>query len=136
MGIGSQGRTGDDMDPLEAHLYTPVKRLRTSLRRSMLSDESLSQDEQMSEWHLTSLFMSKVFDACKRLGVTPRTAGDEVRLEDIMVESEKELGIHLSHHEIELMNRFQRAKTLDDIRRRRSFAYSSLIRMTSNGIIS
>lgn len=97
-----------------------------------MSPQELAIDESSEHWHLASLFMSKVFAECKRKGVTPRTAGDEVVLLDVIEEAEKELGIYVSPQEIELMNKFSRMAITDEIRRRRAFAFSSLIRMTSH----
>ena len=100
----------------------------------MMSPDDLAHDDNMTCWHLASLFMSKAFAQCKQKGVTPRTSGDEVNLLELIEEAEKELGIYVPPEEIEMMNKFPRMKTNDEIRRRRAFAFSSLIRMTSSEV--
>ena len=96
-----------------------------------MSPDELSIDENIDHWHLASVFMSKVFSECKAKGVTPRTAGDEIVLSEVMEEAEKELGLYVSKDEISMMNKFPRMQLIDEMNSRRSFAYSSLMRMTS-----
>ena len=94
-----------------------------------------SQHEALTRWHLASLFMTNVFDACAKYGVTPTTANGEFSLTELMIDAEKELDIHISEASFALMDKTYMKKALKEVMDRRQFAYSSLIRMTSNGFI-
>jgi len=120
------------VDTVMAYMYTPMHRVRLSIRRSLTAIEEMELDNTMMYWHLASVFMSKVFEDCKRKGLTPRCAMDDVMLTDLIAEAEKQLGIYVSIEELALMNKFQRLTMSDEIDRRRAFAFSSLIRMTSS----
>ncbi len=52
-----------------------------------------------------------------------------------MIDAEKELDIHISEASFALMDKTYMKKALKEVMDRRQFAYSSLIRMTSNGFI-
>jgi hypothetical protein len=119
------------MGTLDHHYYTPLKGIRTSVRIALIPRGEKMKDDDIDLWHLASLFMSKVFTECKRQGVTPRTASGEVNLTELIEEAEKELGIYVSVDDLLMMNKFPRQMMTDEITRRRSFAFSALIRMTS-----
>jgi hypothetical protein len=52
-----------------------------------------------------------------------------------MIDAERELDIHISDASFTLMDKAYKEKVLREVTDRRQFAYSSLIRMTSNGFI-
>jgi hypothetical protein len=94
-----------------------------------------SKHEELTRWHLASLFMTKVFDACAEHNVTPMTADGQFSLSALMIDAERELDIHISDASFTLMDKAYKEKVLREVTDRRQFAYSSLIRMTSNGFI-
>jgi hypothetical protein len=94
-----------------------------------------SKHEELTRWHLASLFMTKVFDACAEHNVTPMTADGQFSLNSLMLDAERELDIHISETSFALMDKTYRERALREVTERRQFAYSSLIRMTSNGFI-
>jgi hypothetical protein len=95
----------------------------------------MTREEQLEQWHTASLFMSKVFSACRDKNVHPHDEDHGIILDDLMVDAEKETGVFVSQQELDIMNRFPRSRIQDARRRRRAFAYSLLIRVTSGGIV-
>ena len=94
-----------------------------------------SYEEALTRWHLSSLFMTKVFDRCRETGVTPMTANGEVQLAKLLIEAEKELDLHISEATLDLMPQPLREKVDEILRNRRQFVYSVFLRMTSGAIL-
>lgn len=122
------------MSAFTVHLYRDITSLRMSIRKASLEPYPLPPDEQLEQWHVASLFMSKVFEACRRLGVHPHDDETGIVLDDLMMEAEAEAGVFIHDDALALMNRFPRMQAKDARRRRRAYAYSLFIRVTSGGI--
>lgn len=129
-----------------SHLYFVEKSLvHRSLRLARYDIGSLSYQEELEMWLLASLFMTKVFTECRRLGIYPQEprvfTGDAVKekqidLTELMYEAEEHLGFTVSVRRRDDAHdewTSKRAERVAD--RRRRFAMSVFLRMTSGGII-
>ena len=117
-------------------LYVPAVAVHQSIRISRIVNPAATDEEELQYFLFVSVFMAKVFQACKDEGVTHRSAtGDEVHMPSIMEQTERELGMYVSPLEIEMMNRWKRYETEWEIARRRRYCYNILLRITSGGII-
>lgn len=118
-------------------IYTPRHKLHQSIRIARLSDNYLTHEEEFEQMFACALFMTKVFQACRDAGVTPRSAtGSDVNLTSIMIDTEMELDIYLSPPEIEMLNKFNRYQVEWSITRRRRYCYAVMYRMTSGSILN
>ena len=96
----------------------------------------MTDEQLLDQWHLATLFATKVFEECRKAGVTPRTAtGDEIHLPSVLDRAEHELGLSIPILNLELMNRWQRYEVEWENLRRRRYCYNLLLRITSGGII-
>ena len=117
-------------------IYIPRHKVHQSIRVSRLTNDYLTDDDELEQMLVCSLFMTKVFMACRDAGVTARSAtGSEVNLLSLMIEAEMELGIYRSPADIEMLNRFHRYQVEWAITRRRRYCYAVMYRMTSGGIV-
>jgi hypothetical protein len=123
------------MSAFVVHLYVDTSHVRRSIRKASLEPDTITREEQLEQWHTASVFMSKVFSACRDKGVHPHDQEHGIVVDDLMVEAEQETGVFVSEDKLALMNRFTRSRTKDATRRRRAFAYSLFIRVTSGGIV-
>lgn len=105
---------------------------------------AMSYQEELDQWLLASLFMTKVFSVCKELGIYPqeprveRATGEPnpIDLPALMYEAEEELGFTVSVRSNEPFVSKWRSRTAEYVAdRRRRFAMSVFLRMTSGGII-
>lgn len=106
---------------------------------------AMSYEEELDQWLLASLFMTKVFSECKALGIYPqeprieRSATGEpepIDLMALMYEAEEQLGFTVSVRSNEPFVSKWRSRTAEYVAdRRRRFAMSVFLRMTSGGII-
>ena len=118
-------------------IYVPPRKVHQSIRVSRLTNDYLTDEEQLERMLACSMFMTKVFQACREAGVTPRSAtGSEVNLTSMMIEAEMELGIYRSPADIDMLNRFHRSQVEWGITQRRRFCYAVLYRMTSGNIVT
>lgn len=118
-------------------IYVPRHKVHQSIRVSRLTNDYMTDEDELEQMLACSLFMTKVFTACRDAGITPRSAtGVEVNLMSLMVETEMELGIYRSPADIDLLNKFHRYQVEWDITRRRRYCYAVLYRMTSGVIIT
>jgi hypothetical protein len=117
-------------------IYIPKRKVHQSIRVSRITDDYLTENEQLEHMLACSMFMTKVFQACREAGVTPRSAtGSEVNLMSLMIETEMELDIHRSPADIDMLNKFHRYQVEWSITQRRRFCYAVLYRMTSGNIV-
>jgi hypothetical protein len=117
-------------------IYVPSSKVHQSIRVSRLTSDYLTDKEQLEQMLAASLFMTKVFQACREAGVTPRSAtGSEVNLPSLMIETEMEIGVYQSPAEIEMLGKWGRYHVELGITRRRRYCYAILFRMTSGNII-
>jgi len=118
-------------------IYIPKRKVHQAIRVSRLTNDYLTDDEELEHMLACSMFMTKVFQACREAGVTPRSAtGSEVNIMSIMIETEMELGIHRSQADIDMLNRHHRYQVEWSITQRRRFCYAVLYRMTSGHIVT
>lgn len=118
-------------------IYVPHRKVHQSIRVSRLTNDYMTEEDELEQMLACSLFMTKVFQACREAGVTPRSAtGSEVNLMSLMIETEMELGIYRSPADIEMLNRFRRYQVEWETVRRRRFCYAVLYRMTSGAIVA
>lgn len=117
-------------------IYIPRRKVHQAIRVSRLVDDYLTEEEEFEQMLACSLFMTKVFQACREAGVTHKSAtGSEVNLTSIMIETEMELGIYRSPAELDMLNTFHKYQVEWHITRRRRYCYAVMYRMTSNAIV-
>lgn len=129
-----------------APLYFVEKSLvHRALRLARYDIGSLSYQEELDMWLLASLFMTKVFTECRRLGIFPQEprvlTGDAIKNKDIdlvelMYEAEEQLGFTVSVRRKKPKHEAWLGRSAEYVaERRRRFAMGVFLRMTSGGII-
>lgn len=117
-------------------IYVPSHIVHQAIRVSRITSDYLTDEQELEQMLMASLFMSKVFQACRDAGVTHKSAtGVEVNLPSLMIETEIQLGIHRSPADIEMLNKWHRYQVEWEQARRRRYCYALLYRMTSGNII-
>jgi hypothetical protein len=118
-------------------IYVPSRKVHQSIRVSRIANDYLTDEEELEQMLAVSLFMTKVFQACREAGVTPKSAtGSEVNMTSLMIETEMELGLYRSPAEVDMLNRWKRYEVEWQTTRRRRYCYAVLLRMTSGNIVS
>lgn len=118
-----------------AGIYVPSRKVRYAIRVSLLNSGDARGSDNLDKLLAVSLFVTKVFLACRDAGVTPQTAtGDEVNLSALMIEAETELGFYYSPTELDLLNRWKRYEVEWQTLQRRRYCYSILYRLTSGSL--
>jgi len=118
-------------------IYIPHRKVYQSIRVARLTNTHMTDEDELEQMLAVSLFMTKVFQACRDAGVTPRSAtGVEVNLPSLMIETEMELGIYRSPADLDLLSGWRRYEVELETTRRRRYCYAVLLRMTSGRIVS
>ena len=118
-------------------IYIPSHSVHQAIRVSRIVDDYLTDDENLEQMLVASLFMSKVFQALREAKVNTQSAtGSEVNLYSLMVEAETEVGVYHSPASMGMLNRWHGYKVESEQTRRRRYCYAIFYRMTSGNIIS
>ena len=125
--------------------YTDRQTVRRTIALARYDIGAMSPQEELDQWLFASLFMTKVFSECKALGLYPQepresrvgeVGDDPIDLMAIMYQAEEELGFTVSVRSNEPFVSKWRSRTAEYVAdRRRRFAMSVMLRMTSGGII-
>lgn len=118
-------------------LYRPSRQLYDEILLTNLVSHDLTEQEQFDQCHLAVLFVAKVYDACRKAGITPQSAtgGYEINTLSLLAEAEQELGLSVPDGQMELANRWKRYEWEWEATRRRRYCYSFLLRVSSGGIV-
>ncbi len=118
-------------------IYRPPHALHQSIRVSYLTNDYLTDEENLEQMLTCSLFLTKVFCACRDAGVTPQSAtGSEVNLVSLMRDTEMELDIYWSPDEMGRLSEPKLSEVESRTKQRRGYCYAVMYRMTSGQIIS
>jgi hypothetical protein len=118
-------------------VYRPPHAVHQSIRVSRLTDDYLTDEENLEQMLVCSLFLTKVFRACRDAGVTPQSAtGSEVNLVSLMRDTEIELDVYWSPDEMSRLSERKLSEVESRTKQRRGYCYAVMYRMTSGQIIS
>jgi len=116
--------------------YVPEARVVKSLRVHHLTSHLSSENDYFIQWRITALFIHLVLSRCAEAGVTPLSAQGEVDLGRALSDAEIEVGVYLTDDEMMMLDEKERDKLIERKLRRRRYAYSVFIRLTSGGIFN
>jgi hypothetical protein len=118
-------------------IYRSPHAVHQSIRVSRLTDDYLTDEENLEQMLACSLFLTKVFRACRDAGVTPQSAtGNEVNLVSLMRDTEIELDVYWSPDEMSRLSERKLSEVESRTKQRRGYCYAVMYRMTSGQIIS
>lgn len=106
-----------------------------SLRLRKLTSHLITEQDHFTQWRITALFLHLVLSRCADAGVTPLSARGEVDLTQAFTDAEIEIGVHFTDDEMLLMSDRDRNKVIERRLRRRRYAYSVFLKLTTNSIL-
>lgn len=118
-------------------IYRPASSVYHSIVMTNILNRDLSPEQHFDQCHLAVLFVAKVYDACRKAGITPQSATGvyEISPLNLLAEAEDELGLSVPEGEMELANRWKRYEWEWEATRRRRYCYSFLLRVTSGRVV-